>query len=310
MPYFTICIPAYNRANTILRTLDSIDNQEFSDYEVIVVDDGSSDLTAEVVSAFIKNCKFPDKIQYLKKTNGGKHTALNLGIEKAKGTFFMILDSDDWLAENALNILHSYCERIICDDNFSGVMGRCMDSQAGLMLGKTFDTTSFISSYFEFHFVMKDTADSCECNKTSILKKYRFPEDKNTKFVPEAWMFDQIGVHYKLLLCNDILEYKEYQENGISNDNEYKIKNKVGFLYHYISRIENVLPFAKGSRILLLKCKVIAWLRYWQCVKLDKDNKGPRVKKISTLGFLMRPCVPIFDLVMKVAKNEIYRKGR
>ena len=99
--YFSICIPAYNRARTILRTLESVKKQSFDDYEVLIVDDGSTDDTKETVGSYLKENSLEDKFLYFFKENGGKHSALNLGIEKARGVFFMILDSDDWLADDA-----------------------------------------------------------------------------------------------------------------------------------------------------------------------------------------------------------------
>jgi glycosyltransferase involved in cell wall biosynthesis len=71
--YFSICIPTYNRAHTISRTLDSLVRQSYKDFEALVIDDGSKDNTEEVVEKYIGILS----IKYIKKNNGGKHTALN-----------------------------------------------------------------------------------------------------------------------------------------------------------------------------------------------------------------------------------------
>ena len=108
------------------------------------------------------------------------------------------------------------------------------------MIGDLFDLRNPVSSYFDYHFIMPQKIyvnDCFEANKTKILKQYRFPEEAGVRFVPEAWMFDQIGVQYKLLLTNEVFMCKEYLEDGITKDDNFKVKNARGFLYHYICPI-------------------------------------------------------------------------
>lgn len=305
--YFSICVPTYNRKHTLFRTLDSIKNQSFDSYEVLIVDDGSSDGTQEAVIEYIKVNDLSDKYRYFYKENGGKHTALNIGLENAKGKFFIIFDSDDWFVDDGLALMHKYCAQIENDDSFSGIMGRSINSKTNKMIGDLFDLTNPVSSYFEYHFVLPfkmDINDCLEANKTEVVKKYRFPEPEHTKFVNEAWLFDQVGVEYKLLLTNDVFRYVEFQEDGISSDQlEYKCKNIVGYLYHYISRIENVLPKAKMTPFQSFKLYTIAWWRYWEAVQLDKKNYGPRIENISILGHFVRFNMPILNyLYMKTKK--------
>jgi glycosyltransferase involved in cell wall biosynthesis len=96
-PLFSIVIPAYNRASYIGKTLQSVLNQSCRDFEVLVVDDGSSDNTADVISAFDHPC-----IKYFKKENGERGAARNYGIRYASGKYVTFLDSDDLLRENHL----------------------------------------------------------------------------------------------------------------------------------------------------------------------------------------------------------------
>ncbi len=94
MPLVSIIIPAYNRAQLIAETLHSVLEQSFKDYEVIVVDDGSTDNTCQVVSSF--------PVRYLRQNNQGASTARNTGIEAARGQYVAMLDSDDCLTEDSL----------------------------------------------------------------------------------------------------------------------------------------------------------------------------------------------------------------
>lgn len=304
--YFSICIPAYNRAHTIARTLDSLVRQSFKDFEVVVVDDGSKDNTKEVVNQYIGKLN----LRYIKKENGGKHTALNKGIEEAAGLFFLILDSDDWLVDEGLEILYNHCEIIKENDNYSGVLCRSQNSSTGLMIGDIipakYETMSYIDLHFSFRNIGLNVSDCCECNKTSIMKKYRFPEELGMKFVPEAWLFDQIGTQYKLLSSNEIVKECEYQQDGISLNTNFKLNNNMGFLYHYVSRIENILPNIKHS----IKDEIIAWWRYWECIQRDNDNKGQRVKKVSLVGTLVKLGMPVINLAYRIRYTDLYRSGR
>ena len=303
--FFTICIPVYNREKLIGRTLDSLTNQTFKDFEVVVVDDGSTDNSREVIRQYETSLD----LKYFYKENGGKHSALNVGIEKANGVFFIILDSDDWLKNDALMNIHGLCCKIQNNEEYSGVLTRCTIPETNNMLGNPFPEDPYISSYYDFHFVggrKKGFADCCDCNKTLIMKEYRFPEDNRTKFIPEAWLFDQIGVNYKLLCSNVITEYRELQDNGLSLDRNLKIKNNIGFLYHYVSRIENVLAVKRTA----LKVKILAWWRYWEAVSIDRENNGPRVKKVSFLGRVIKITRPLISFGYKIVYHKLYKKGR
>lgn len=305
--YFSICIPVYNRAKLIIRTLKSLEKQSYKDFEVLVIDDGSTDNLKDVINEYKKDSSL--ELKYFYKNNGGKHTALNLGIEKASGKFFIILDSDDYFLDDTLKNFYKLCKKIENNSEYSGVMGRCRDIKTGELIGELFKEEPFISSYVDFHYktgLNKQFGDCCECNKTYILKKYHFPEIEGVKFVPEAWLFDQIGVNYKLYCTNVVFEIKEYIENGITKDSKYKLKNNIGFLYHYISRIENILPYIDAS----LKLKIVMWWRYWESVRLDKDNKGPRVKNISLIGYFVKIISPFISVIYKKLYKKFYIQGR
>src|SRR3990172_7360951 len=94
MPKVSVIIPTYNREKYIVETLQSVFEQTFTDYEVIVIDDGSTDNTSVVLKPYL------DRIVYIRKPNGGQGSARNVGIKKAKGEYIAFLDSDDlWLPE-------------------------------------------------------------------------------------------------------------------------------------------------------------------------------------------------------------------
>ena len=102
VPFFSIIIPTYNRASFIGATLDSVLTQEFAAFEVLVVDDGSTDNTAAVVGEFVD-----PRLRYLSKQNAERGAARNYGVARARGEYVLFLDSDDLLHPNHLTTIYS-----------------------------------------------------------------------------------------------------------------------------------------------------------------------------------------------------------
>ena len=100
-PSVTLIISFYNKIHLLERVLESVALQTFRDFEWLIVDDGSTDHTEEVVAAWQReNNDFP--IRYYKKENGGKCRAINYGVDRAEGELFFNVDSDDYLLDDAL----------------------------------------------------------------------------------------------------------------------------------------------------------------------------------------------------------------
>lgn len=100
-PFFSIILPSYNRASFIKKSLLSVQNQVFEDWELIFVDDGSTDETAKIVANFKEK-----RFRYFYQQNQERSIARNNGIEKASGKYICFLDSDDEYLPNHLEILH------------------------------------------------------------------------------------------------------------------------------------------------------------------------------------------------------------
>lgn len=103
-PKISVIVPVYNAEDTIERCVDSILSQSFTGLELLLIDDGSSDGSAELCKQYVEQ---DARVRYKWKINGGVSTARNLGIIEAQGEYICFVDSDDWLAENALEILCS-----------------------------------------------------------------------------------------------------------------------------------------------------------------------------------------------------------
>lgn len=105
-PMFTVIIPTYNRERFLKRTIDSILLQTFKNFELIIVDDGSTDNTEALIGTYKDN-----RIIYVKKENGGQNSAINVGLQQAKGEYIAFCDSDDtWMPEKLEKHIEKYQE--------------------------------------------------------------------------------------------------------------------------------------------------------------------------------------------------------
>ena len=112
-PMVSIIVPVYNTAKTLRRCVDSVLRQEFSDFELLLIDDGSTDESAALCDAF--QDQNPGRVRVYHKANGGVSAARNDGIKRAKGTYLQFLDSDDWLAPEATRLLVRSAQETGCD---------------------------------------------------------------------------------------------------------------------------------------------------------------------------------------------------
>jgi GalNAc5-diNAcBac-PP-undecaprenol beta-1,3-glucosyltransferase len=113
-PFFSVVIPTYNRASFIGTTLQSVIEQEFSSFEILVVDDGSKDNTAEVVQPFLAD----NRLHYLPKENAERGAARNYGLERTRGEYVIFLDSDDLFHPNHLATLYAAIQAAPTPPNF------------------------------------------------------------------------------------------------------------------------------------------------------------------------------------------------
>ena len=187
MCFFTIFTPTYNRAYTLSILYNSLKNQTCKDFEWLIVDDGSTDNTCELVREYIKEeKKFP--INYYKKENGGKPRAINYGIKLAKGKYFLMIDSDDYLVDNAVANMKNWCKEIDKDERFVGV-GAARGYEKNVYI-KGVEPLVNENGYIDATNLQRERynldADMTEAYKTNIFKKYPMAEWSGENLLPES----------------------------------------------------------------------------------------------------------------------------
>lgn len=221
----TVFTPTYNRAYTLERLYRSLQSQTVQEFEWIVIDDGSTDNTEELIANFKKeNNMF--SIRYEKVENGGKHRAINRGVELAKGELFYIVDSDDLLPSESLEMLLEISNSIEIDEkeNFAGVCGQ-KGNLNQTEIGSTFTGDVIDITYLETR-ENGISGDKAEVYYTEILKKFPFPEFDDEKFIPESVVWNRIGeTGLKLRYFNKIIYCCEYLDDGLTKQGIEKLKN-------------------------------------------------------------------------------------
>lgn len=275
----TVFTPTYNRAHLLGRLYESLCAQRFTDFEWLIVDDGSTDGTASLVQGFIAKRRID--IKYLSQRNGGKHRAINHGAGQAKGELFFIVDSDDYLPADSLQSIAT--EHAKCDSSMGGVAG--LDAtDGGKVIGSGLAQEFIECNSMEIRFKHHVTGDLAEVFKTSVMREFPFPEIDGEKFCPEALVWNRIALKYNLRYFNKVIYIAEYQDGGLT-DNIVRVRRQspVTSTTYYAELLLSSIPWGQ---------KLKAAINYWRfrlcCKKFSKVPQLPLAwNAVWPLGWLM-----------------------
>ncbi|MFH1033252.1 MAG: glycosyltransferase family 2 protein [Pseudomonadota bacterium] len=201
---FTVFTPAFNRAHTLPRVHESLQAQTFRDFEWLIVDDGSTDGTAELVAAWTEGSSFP--IRYLRQENQGKHVAFNQGVAQARGELFLTLDSDDACLPQALARLHQHWRDIPPNrrQEFAGVSARCQ-APDGRPLGRPLPAPLMDISALNLRHGHRHQGELWGFTRTNILRAFPYPQPPGARFVPEDLVWSPIAARYLTRFVDECL---------------------------------------------------------------------------------------------------------
>ena len=217
----SVIIPTYNNAAYLRETIDSVLNQSFTDYEILVVDDGSTDQTAEVLKPFL------NRIHYIKKTNGGPASARNLGVKESIGEYLAFLDADDRWAKEKLDQQVT----LLNADPSVGLVYTSVEiiDENSQRLPQRDKTTPSVYSFLELfeHNVM--ATSSVMARRRCFDEFGLFDEDRDIISVEDYDMWLRISSKYKLAhIDHPLLQYRLHSQ-GISRNigRSYRAEAKV-----------------------------------------------------------------------------------
>ena len=209
---------------------DSLQKQTVKDFEWLVVDDGSTDGTKNLITQLQEESDFP--IRYIYKSNGGKHTALNVGIQTICSELTFIVDSDDCVTDDAVESILKIHKEYGSRNNICGyAFLRAFPD--GKVNGKKFDVDEKIGSYIDVRVNGDDTgADKAEVFKTHCLKEFPFPEYPNEKFLGEDLIWVRMARKYEMVYINKAIYVGNYLEDGLTNNRrKHNIASPVGCMH-------------------------------------------------------------------------------
>ncbi|MBR4863354.1 MAG: glycosyltransferase family 2 protein [Oscillospiraceae bacterium] len=236
LPGITVFTPTYNRAKLLGRLYESLKSQSCPELEWLIVDDGSTDDTKQVVDAF--TCEGQLKIRYIYKENGGKHTAMNVGIREAKHAYFLCIDSDDVLMPGALSALLAAIQ-----DTPAGIIAYKENMETGKQIGDPFPEELSETTLIELINLHRCSGDRTLVYRTELLQPHKIPEPPAQRFFPETWLYDRIDEAHRCKLLPQALCSCEYQEGGYSHSfRQLMLRNSVSMKWFYADRLDMPLP--------------------------------------------------------------------
>ena len=235
--YFTILTPTYNRSHTLERVYESLRRQTFENFEWLVIDDGSNDGSEELINRLSKTARFP--IRYFYKKNGGKHTAMNFGFQRALGELIIVFDSDDWCISTALEKIAAIWENLseIEKEKYSGISALKVYTD-GTVIGDRYPQHPKLINYVD-RFNRRITGDKWEIIRRDLCQRYLYPEISGERYLAPSLPWLKIGEKHHTIFTNEKLSIVDYLEDGISKNNIlYRSKNPKGSCLVYAHRFK------------------------------------------------------------------------
>ena len=211
----SIFTPTYNRKTLLKELKKCLDCQTNFEFEWIIVDDGSTDGTKEMANLWEKE-KNQYMINFIRQENQGKHIAFNTAVQKANGEWFICVDSDDKLTQNAVEImLQDVRSKKVNSQDIGIVYPRDLKGSNDKIAwekidGKKIDIIDLKEKY--------KIPESAILLRRKYLLNNQFPKFKQEKFLPEGWLYQKLIHEGKFLAQNKVFYIAEYLEEGLTKN--------------------------------------------------------------------------------------------
>jgi glycosyltransferase involved in cell wall biosynthesis len=277
MPYFSIIIPTYNRAGFIGKTIDSLLNQTFDDFEIIVVDDGSTDNTKEIVEAFTD-----PRVKYYWKENAERGAARNFGAERANGQYLNFFDSDDMAYPNHLQEAKNVIEKFNNPNIFA--------------LGYELEYKKNKNIKISFQDINKQLINGnlLSCNpvfvEKKIFEKFKFSEIRELSGSEDYLLWLQIASKFKIYHSNAITSRLCHHDNrSVLEVNADKLIKRKELMLQMAMNDTSITNYY-GNKIKYLQANTYSYI----ALHLAMSNHKREAKK-----YLMKTLEKTPDFILK-----------
>lgn len=236
---YSIIIPVYNAEKHLKKCLDSVLKQTYDDYEVVIVNDGSTDNSENIIKDYLKD--FENKIKYFYKDNTGVSDTRNFGISKASGEYFTFVDSDDYIEPNMLENISKYDNYDILSFNLIEVNQNYEEIKK--IIKPSFDMTNGQDGIIKF-IESKNYFDT----PVSYVYKKKFWDEYNFKYEIGKYHEDfgltpLVIIRSKQIISIDYFGYYYVQsDNSITrNNNSEKGRKKAYDMLYHFDKLYNVV---------------------------------------------------------------------
>jgi len=267
----TVFTPTYNRAYCLHNCYESLKRQTCKDFVWLIVDDGSSDETKEMVEKWIDENHI--EIIYCWQENQGMHGAHNTAYELMNTELNVCIDSDDFMPNDAVEKIITFWIKY-GSDQVSGIIGLDSDT-SNRIIGTKLPHKLKRARLFDLYNKYGVKGDKKLVYRTELAKKYPYPLFKNERYVGLAYKYHMLDKEYELLLMNEVLCCVEYLSDGSSLNmlNQYR-KNPKGFAFYRKEMMKlpfGSLTFKFRQAIHYVSSSFIS--RNWEFLK-DSPNKS------------------------------------
>ena len=236
MKTLTVFTPSYSRAYTLHKCYESLLRQTSKDFTWLIIDDGSSDNTKELVDSWINENKI--EINYIYQENQGMHGAHNTAYKNIKTELNVCIDSDDYMPDDAVKKIISFWNKNKRSD-LAGIMA--LDAYTdGKVIGDKFPNELKESTYFDIYNKYGLKGDKKLIYRSELTIQYPYPIFEGEKYVSLAYKYAKLDSKYKLALMNEVVCNVEYMEDGSSLNmlKQYR-RNPKGFAFIRIDNMKN-----------------------------------------------------------------------
>ncbi|RED26271.1 glycosyltransferase involved in cell wall biosynthesis [Flavobacterium cutihirudinis] len=292
MAFFSIIVPLYNKENFIENTIKSILNQSFQDFEIIIINDGSTDKSEKKIMQFKDS-----RINYFSKKNEGTSTARNYGIEKAKADFITFLDADDYWYPMFLESMFDAIKKVPAQKVFAAAIEFETSKKIVPAQYSIYKSGNELEIVNYFKASLKETV---LCSSCAVFHKSIFVEvgffDTKIKSGQDTDLWIRIGLIHPVVFSWKILARYVYDPKSLSKNTKL-ITQKMDFSkFEAIEKINSDLKrFLDLNRFsLAIKCRLVGEKALYNkyCAPIDFKKLGLKKRILLTLpSFLLRPLI-------------------